>query len=110
MAGELPGGFGRDPAAARSLVALVDALPGELGDRFSCWRAIADVEPRGDGDEAHLALLPLDLEEAGSTRSSASLSQRSISATRRDLRQLRVAVSTCIASIRDQLVDRPRLD
>jgi len=63
MADESAGGPGREPAAAGPLVALVDALPGELGDRAAGTRVVADVEPGCDGDALHFAPLPLDLEE-----------------------------------------------
>src|SRR3954451_20800933 len=63
MADESAGGAGGHPAAAGSLVALVDALPGELCDRATGTRFVADVEPGCDGDELHFAFLPLDLEE-----------------------------------------------
>src|SRR5687768_31042 len=64
VANEAAGGSHGDPAAAGALVALVDALPGELGDRPTGAGVVADVEPGLDGDEAHLAFLPLDLEKS----------------------------------------------
>jgi len=59
---EAAGGAGFDPSATGALIALVDALPGELGDRTAGASGVSDVEPGPDGDEAHLALRALDLQ------------------------------------------------
>ena len=56
---------GFDPSAARALIALVDALPGELGDRAAGAGRVSDVEPGPDGNEPHLALQALDLQGGG---------------------------------------------
>src|SRR5471032_1297121 len=51
------------PTASRTLIALVDALPGELGDGYAIAAAVANVEPGTHGDEAHLAFLAVECDE-----------------------------------------------
>src|SRR5512144_1873376 len=58
-------GSERNPAAARALVAFVVAFPGEFRDRPAVAGIIADIEPGGERDEAHLAFLALERDEGG---------------------------------------------
>ena len=59
----------RVATASRTLISLVDALPGELGDGNAITATVANVEPGAHGDEAHLAFLAVECDEARLTRS-----------------------------------------
>jgi hypothetical protein len=73
----------RRPATSTDLVALVDALPGELDTGLAVAFSRAVVQPAADGDERELAgPVPGELDEPGSTRLMASWSHSLISTIR----------------------------
>src|SRR5512132_1694536 len=65
MADKASGGSECDPAAAGALLAFVVALPGEFRHRPAVAGVVANIEPGGERDEAHLALLALECDESG---------------------------------------------
>src|SRR6266446_784799 len=52
------------PTASRTLISLVDTLPGELGDGNAITAAAANVWPGAHGNEAYLAFLAVECDKA----------------------------------------------